>query len=268
MNHQQRQWLSSSTSADAESCPFAVVDHSHIYQRMLEGPHGSQLALAQLEGVGKDAPPFDPFLEEELEEARLLAMEQNNNKQAADDNNDDIVDDTENQPDDDDVMYPPSPMYNNDGSVKRRKSELAIFRAGAPAGGMFAVMELAGSQHKVTTDDLLIVHRLQPLDTFSVGSIHTLDNVLLVSSSALTLVGLPHVPGAQVDVMVEEITKDAKVIVFKNRRRKNSKRKNGFRRDVTMLRILDIRLPEHYQEHEHHPRPLPDLTTEEMATAA
>jgi hypothetical protein len=50
--------------------------------------------------------------------------------------------------------------------------------------------------------------------------------------------------------MVEEITQDAKVIVFKKRRRKNFQRKNGHRRDLTLMRVLEIRLPEEYKNHE------------------
>ena len=124
---------------------------------------------------------------------------------------------------------------------------------------------MAGSQFKVTTDDVLIVNLLKPVTKYKVGSIHTLtdDDVLLVGSSHYTLVGMPHVKGAQVDVLVEEITKDAKVIVFKKRRRKHSKRKRGHRRDVTMLRILDIRPPEAYMDEYHVPRveaePLEDV---------
>jgi large subunit ribosomal protein L21 len=67
----------------------------------------------------------------------------------------------------------------------------------------------------------------------------------------MTLVGMPHVAGAEVDVMVEEITRGSKVIVFKKRRRKHSERKNGFRRDVTMLRVLDVRMPAEYKDHNH-----------------
>ena len=75
------------------------------------------------------------------------------------------------------------------------------------------------------------------------ASTTTLGDVLLVESSEKTYVGLPAVKGAEVDVMVEEITRDKTVIVFKKRRRKNSRRKNGFRREVTFLRVLDIRMP-------------------------
>ena len=94
---------------------------------------------------------------------------------------------------------------------------------------MVAIIALAGTQHKVTTDDVLIVNRLKSVSEFAVGSIQTLTGyqVLLVTTSALTLVGMPFVPGAEVDVLVEEITRDAKVVIFKKRRRKNSKAQDG-----------------------------------------
>lgn len=253
----------------------------------MAGSHGHQLALARLEGDGKDEPDFDPFLEEELEEARLLLLaEQQQERQGGGGGGggngkeeDDQMDNDENVNEEEDdlesnnnkesmTLDPSSPLaqhkrnrkkFNNDGSWKRNASETAILRAGSPAGGKVAIIALAGSQFKVTTDDVLIVNRLKPVSVFSVGSIQTLTNeqVLLVTSSAMTLVGMPYVSGAQVDVLVEEITQDAKVVIFKLRRRKNSKRKTGFRRDVTMLRILDIRFPPEYDDHAHAERPDP-----------
>ena len=98
---------------------------------------------------------------------------------------------------------------------------------------------------------MTVANRLQPVSEYMIGSIHTLKDVMLVGSSHLTLVGMPFVSGAEVDVMVEEITRDAKVIVFKKRRRKNSQRKNGFRRDVSLLRVLEVRMPEEYHNHPH-----------------
>ena len=272
-------------NAAAEGGTYAVIDHSEAYEMAMEGRHGQQLALARLEGIGKDNLPFDPFLEEEeqlLEEEerqqqQLLEADggeegdiKNNNSMKDTDHDDeyddeydedDDFDDEEEDDDDDDDEEDENnnSIYNRDGSLRRKKSTLATLRAGYPAGGLFAVLEIVGSQHKVTTDDLLVVHRLQPVDQYKIGSVHTFGgeggdnskNVLLVGSSHLTIAGMPYVPGAEVDVMVEEITQDAKVIIFKKRRRKHSQRKNGFRRDLTLLRILDIRLPEQYKDHKY-----------------
>lgn len=220
---------------------YAAVDHSEAYERAMQGGHGQQLALAALEGYGKDDPDFDPFIEEE----------------EAEDGEEE--DEDSGYYDDDDE----SGVFNSDGSLRRAPSELATLRAGAPAGGMVAVLEIAGTQYKVTTDDLLIVNKLKPVDKFQIGSVHSLDSVLLLSTSHYTLVGLPKVEGAVVDVMVEEITKDAKVIIFKKRRRKHSQRKNGFRREVTMLRILNIRPPVSHQNQLYQARPPPTLPSED-----
>jgi large subunit ribosomal protein L21 len=246
------------------SSAFAAVDHAREFREAMRSGHGKQLALAELEGVGKDDPAYDPFREEEREEARqrrAAALQAEEKDDVEDEPGDSPYTDTDELEEDDlpsdlgefddDIL---GTIYNNDGSLKRTKSEIAILRAGAPAGGFFAVIEIAGSQHKVTTDDVLIVNRLKPVDTFQVGSTHTLKDVMLVSSTHLTLVGMPFVTGAEVDVMVEEITQDAKVVIFKKRRRKNSDRRNGFRRDVTMLRILDIRPPSEYLDHEYKER--------------
>lgn len=225
------------------SSRYAVVDHAQAYEESMKGMHGKQLQLAQLEGFGKDHAAFDPFLEEEKE----LAEEEEYEYDGDDDDNEEDDDSEEEEV----VETVSSSPYNNDGSLKYKKSQLAAFRAGAPAGGMFAIVELAGSQHKVTKDDLMVLNKLKPVSDYKVGSVHTLQDVLLVGSSHLTLVGMPYVSGAEVDVMVEEITQDEKVVVFKKRRRKNSKRKNGHRRELTLLRVLDVRPPEEHRNHAH-----------------
>jgi large subunit ribosomal protein L21 len=73
----------------------------------------------------------------------------------------------------------------------------------------FAIVQLAGMHHKITVDNVIVSTKLKPVTTNSVELVHTFEDVLLVESSHLTLVGLPFVSGAEVDAMVEEITKDA-----------------------------------------------------------
>mmetsp|Transcript_26158 Transcript_26158/g.26590 ORF Transcript_26158/g.26590 Transcript_26158/m.26590 type:complete len:393 (-) Transcript_26158:251-1429(-) len=249
---------SSSSSSSNSGGTYAVVDHSEAYEMAMEGRHGQKLALARLEGIGKDDLPFDPFLEEEeqiLEEERQQQLleagegeiDNDENDDSMEDEYDDFLDDIEEDNEEENCVY------NRDGTLRRKKSTLATLRAGYPAGGLFAVLEIAGSQHKVTTDDLLVVNRLKPVDHYKIGSVHTFkdNDILLIGSTHLTMVGMPYVNGAEVDVMVEEITQDAKVIIFKKRRRKHSQRKNGFRRDLTLLRVLDIRLPEEYKDHQY-----------------
>jgi len=249
-------FMSTETEAKKSSL-FAAVDHSDEYEKAMSGRHGGQLALAYDEGIGKDDAPFDPFalldeaekeFEEELEGDEYEDIEEAEYNEEAESDDDDEDDDIE-----EGEVIDAYDRFNTDGSIRRSESEKVALRAGAPAGGLFAIIDLAGSQQKVTLDDVVIVNKLKPVDKWSVGSVHTLtaDDVLLLGSSHLTLVGLPGVKGAEVDLMVEEITKDEKVIVFKKRRRKHSRRKNGFRRDVTMLRVLDIRFPEKFSAHEY-----------------
>lgn len=64
--------------------------------------------------------------------------------------------------------------------------------------------------------------------------------VLLLGNVNQTIVGRPLVEGAKVRARVEEQTLDAKIDVFKKKRRKNYRRWNGFRRQVTVLRVTDI----------------------------
>mmetsp|Transcript_18266 Transcript_18266/g.31117 ORF Transcript_18266/g.31117 Transcript_18266/m.31117 type:complete len:314 (-) Transcript_18266:63-1004(-) len=255
---------------------FAVVDHSEAYEESIGGRHGQQLALATIYGLEKEKArqKFDPFSEKDLtnevseglrydndlEDDLAFGNADNDGEAGASEAKDGEVDDEGYDEDDEDEYEEGDEAedelaeYNSDGSVKYKPAQLEAFKAGAPAGGMFAVISLAGSQHKVTVDDVLVVNRLKPVSEYAVGTTKTLTDVLVVGSSHKTLVGLPIVSGAEVDVMVEEITKDAKVIVFKKRRRKHSQRKNGFRRDVTMLRILDIRMPVPHGDHDYLPR--------------
>ncbi|KAL7519869.1 hypothetical protein ACHAWX_004626 [Stephanocyclus meneghinianus] len=208
---------------------YVAVNHAASYQKSMNSEHGTQLRLALEEGRNKDDAPFDPF-SQFLDRMGHVSED-----------------------DDDDIEHAellnehdsPSPEYTPAGSLRRPLSQRVALRAGYPSGGKFAVVALAGFQHKVTADDLIVVNKLKPVAKWSVGSRHTLreEEVLLVADAERTCVGLPGVTGAEVDVMVEEITRDKTVIVFKKRRRKNSRRKNGHRRQVTFLRVLDVRFP-------------------------
>ena len=237
-----------------EPALFAAIDHSAAYAAAMNGRHGKQLLLAELDAIGKDDPLYDPFAEFELDRPDVIQ----DAVYREIDQVDDVNADEEFQYDGDDDEDDDTQSFRNDGSVRYKKSQLAKFRAGAPSGGRFCILDLAGTQHKTTVDDVIVSNLLTPIRSYPVGSVHTFtDNILLVGSTHKTLVGMPVVVGAQVDVMVEEITQDAKVVIFKKRRKKHSQRRNGFRRDVTMLRVLDIRMPEEYDNDEYVPRVAP-----------
>jgi len=102
---------------------------------------------------------------------------------------------------------------------------------------IFAIIELAGTQFKVTPDDIIITEKLKDV---SVNDRLQLGRVLLLGSATQTIIGRPYVPGAIVTAAVEEQFLDGKVYIFKKRRRKNSQRSQGHRQQLTTIRITDI----------------------------
>ncbi len=230
----------------SRSLGYASVNHNNEYKQEIDGAHGEQLQIALREAMKYEHEEVDPFELYEIKEDEDVLIEKDIKMETKQ-----VEASEEGENDDDEEIYEEEEdsysMYTTDGQPRRTRAELESLKAGAPAGGIFAVIDLNGSQQKVTVDDVIIVNKLKPVDKWAVGSTHTLNasdgQVLLMGSQEKTLVGLPFVNGGEVDVMVEEITRDKKVIIFKKKRRKNYRRKNGFKREVTFLRILDIRFP-------------------------
>ena len=106
---------------------------------------------------------------------------------------------------------------------------------------MFAVIRTGGKQYRVTPNAVLKVEKL-PGDA---GETLTFSDVLAVGSDAGTTVGAPLVPGAAVSATVIAQDRLDKVIIFKKRRRQNSRRKNGHRQHVTVLRVAGINADGH-----------------------
>lgn len=100
---------------------------------------------------------------------------------------------------------------------------------------MFAVIKTGGKQYRVVPDDVLEVGKIEG----EVGSIIQLNEVLVVGGDTPVL-GIPTVAGASVAVEVLDHKRGPKVIAFKKRRRKNSRRKRGYRDEITVLRISEI----------------------------
>jgi large subunit ribosomal protein L21 len=100
---------------------------------------------------------------------------------------------------------------------------------------MFAVIKTAGKQYRVAADEVLklAVKLGEP------GEIVTFGEVLVVGGDNQVL-GTPTVAGASVAGEVLEHTRGRKIITLKKRRRKNSKRKRGYRQDFTLVRITEI----------------------------
>jgi large subunit ribosomal protein L21 len=100
---------------------------------------------------------------------------------------------------------------------------------------MFAVIKTGGRQYRVAPDDVLEIGKIAG----DVGTIVQLGEVLLVGSESPVL-GTPTVAGASVAAEVLDHKRGPKVIAFKKRRRKNSRRKRGYRDEITVLRITEI----------------------------
>ena len=101
---------------------------------------------------------------------------------------------------------------------------------------MNAVVEISGKQFKVTKDSKLYVHRLDAKE----GSKVSFENVLLLDNGSKVVVGTPTVKGASVEAKVVKHLKDDKVIVFKKKRRKGYKVKNGHRQALTEIVIEKV----------------------------
>lgn len=98
---------------------------------------------------------------------------------------------------------------------------------------MFAVIRTGGKQYRVAPQTTLKVEKLDA----EPGSTVTFSDVLAVGSESGVTIGAPVVAGATVTATVVAQDRLAKVIIFKKRRRQNSRRKNGHRQHVTVLRI-------------------------------
>ncbi len=101
---------------------------------------------------------------------------------------------------------------------------------------MFAVIKTGGKQYKVAADNKITVMAL-PGDA---GAKVVFDEVLALFDGESNQVGAPRVAGASVVGEIVEQARGPKVIAFKKRRRKNSKRKRGHRQDLTIVRVTDI----------------------------
>jgi large subunit ribosomal protein L21 len=102
---------------------------------------------------------------------------------------------------------------------------------------MYAVIKTGGKQYRVAADEKLAIEKIAG----EAGAEVVFTDVLMVGSeSAEAKIGTPAVAGAKVVAEVVEQGRAAKVIAFKKRRRKNSRRKRGHRQHQTVVRIKEI----------------------------
>ena len=102
---------------------------------------------------------------------------------------------------------------------------------------MFAVIRTGGKQYRVQKDDIIKVEKLDG----KAGDKVALDDVLFVNDGKTSKIGEPTVKGASVTAELVAQDRNAKIVVFKKKRRQNYRRKKGHRQNVTVLRIKDIK---------------------------
>jgi large subunit ribosomal protein L21 len=101
---------------------------------------------------------------------------------------------------------------------------------------MYAIVEIAGQQFKVSKDLKVYVHRLANEE----GSKVSFDKVLLLDDNGSITLGAPAIEGASVEAKVLQHLKGDKVIIFKKKRRKGYKKRNGHRQYLTQILIEGI----------------------------
>ena len=104
---------------------------------------------------------------------------------------------------------------------------------------MFAVISSGGKQYKVSSDTVLTVNKIAGEG----GEQITIDEVLFASDGKDLSLGSPNIKDAKVKFEIIKQDRDRKILVFKKQRRKNFRRKNGHKQDITFLKVLDIEVP-------------------------
>ena len=100
----------------------------------------------------------------------------------------------------------------------------------------FAIIQTGGKQYKVSTSEILKIERLNSQE----GKTVEFKNVLFLNDDKTTEIGNPNIQGAKVEATILKNTKNKTILVFKKRRRKNSRKKYGHRQPISLIRITKI----------------------------
>jgi len=100
----------------------------------------------------------------------------------------------------------------------------------------FAVIQTGGKQYKVSTSEILKIERLNNEE----GKTVEFKNVLFLNDNKTTEIGNPNIQGAKVEATILKNTKNKTILVFKKRRRKNSRKKYGHRQPISIIKITKI----------------------------
>ena len=101
---------------------------------------------------------------------------------------------------------------------------------------MYALVKTGGKQYRVAKDDTILVERIAADE----GSEVILNDIVMLADGDKVTIGTPKVEGAAVRATVMRQTRGPKIIIFRRKRRKNHRRTQGHRQDLTLLRINDI----------------------------
>ena len=100
----------------------------------------------------------------------------------------------------------------------------------------FAVIQTGGKQYKVSASEILKIERLNDKE----GKTVEFKNVLFLNDDKTIEIGNPNIQGAKVEATIIKNTKNKTILVFKKRRRKNSRKKYGHRQPISLIRITKI----------------------------
>jgi len=100
----------------------------------------------------------------------------------------------------------------------------------------FAIIQTGGKQYKVSASEILRVEKIDQKE----GNIVEFKNVLFLKDDKNTEIGNPNIQGARVEAKILKNTKNKTILVFKKRRRKNSRKKYGHRQPVSLIKITKI----------------------------
>ena len=101
---------------------------------------------------------------------------------------------------------------------------------------MYALVKTGGKQYRVSKDDTILVERIAAEE----GAEVILNDIVMLGDGNKVTIGTPKVDGAAISATVLRQTRGPKIIIFRRKRRKNHRRTQGHRQDLTLLKINDI----------------------------
>ena len=104
---------------------------------------------------------------------------------------------------------------------------------------MFAIISSGGKQYKVSENTMLTVNKIPG----STGDSVEINNVLFASDGKEFAMGEPLIDGAKIKLDIIKQDRDRKILIFKKKRRKNFRRKNGHRQEMTFLQVKSLNIP-------------------------